>query len=59
MARIYKTKGPNAKTAKVTVPVSPGLLEQLKQYALAVGLTPTATARKLIEQGLARHERRV
>jgi hypothetical protein len=51
MPRIYKTK-PDAKTDKVTVPMSPDLKQRLKAYAVSIGTAWTAAARDLIERGL-------
>jgi hypothetical protein len=55
MPRIYK-KSENAKTEKITVPMSPDLLAKLRAYALELGVSPTPAARILIEQGLRKQE---
>jgi hypothetical protein len=51
MPRIYKTK-PDAKSDKVTIPMSPDLKQRLKNYAVSIGAAWTAAARELIEKGL-------
>lgn len=51
MPRIYKTK-PDAKTDRITVPMSPDLKQRLKQYAIDLGKGWTSVARELIEKGL-------
>lgn len=49
MTRQYRKK-PNAKTAGITLPIPPGLLEKLREYARALELTPTAAARAIIAE---------
>jgi len=53
MPRIYK-KSANAKTEKITVPMSPDLMAELREHAAKLGQLPTPVARILIEQGLKR-----
>jgi hypothetical protein len=53
MPRIYKTKGDDAKTAKVTIPITTNLLQRLRSFAAEAGLTPTVAARAMIEAGVA------
>jgi hypothetical protein len=52
MPRVYKTKGDQAKTAKVTVPLTPAMLALLQNYASVRHISYTAAARVLIEAGL-------
>jgi hypothetical protein len=54
MARVYVRKGPDAKSAKVTVPMTEAAVEKLREFANAIGKTPTVVARELIENGVAK-----
>ena len=56
MARYYKRK-PDAKVEKLTVPLSPDLLERIMAYAQGVAVAKTTAARMLIEAGLKREGR--
>jgi len=52
MARVYKTLGDDAKTRRLTIPMSKKLLEQLTTLAAEAGRTRTDYARMLIERSL-------
>lgn len=54
MARVYKTKGDLALKAKITVTLTPALLEKIEQHAKLIGQDKTAVARMLIDSGLRR-----
>ena len=50
--RVYKTKGDDAKTRRITIPVTEQMIEQIAVYAAEIKDTRTVAARKLIEVGL-------
>ena len=52
MARVYVRKGADAKSAKVTVPMTEAMVEKLRKYAESIGRNPTSVARELIEKVL-------
>jgi hypothetical protein len=52
MSRVYPTKGDDACTNKVSVPMSPKTKARLQRYAAGLRMSWTAAARQLIELGL-------
>jgi predicted DNA-binding protein len=52
MARVYATKGPDAKKARLTIPMTQQMLERLAVLAGEAGKTRTEYARLLIERAL-------
>lgn len=52
MPRVYPTKGDDACTNKVSVPISPKTKARLQRYAARLRQPWTTVARQLIETGL-------
>ena len=59
MSRVYKTKGPDAKTAKLTVPITEALHQRVVEAAQAAGLDKTSLARQAIEAEVRRREQEI
>ena len=50
--RVYKNKGPDAKTRRITIPVTERMIEEIAIYAAEIGDTKTVAARMLLSIGL-------
>ena len=56
MARVYATKGDAALKSKLTVTLTPALLEKVEQRARELKIDKTQLARMLIDSGLRRFD---
>ena len=59
MSRVYATKGADAKTDRLTIPVTAALHQRVVAVAQAAGLDKTRLAREAIEVDVRRREQEV